>query len=1471
MRTVCGKFLVLVAGMAVADLSSAKDLVATNDFQSAIDAVAAAGGGTVRVPAGEYVTGGVQLKSGVTLELAEGARLVSNGDLKTYTHQRAMVYAENATNIALVGKGTVCGSGEKFLARDNAPNRPFNVLFRNCRDFRIEDVRLEASAAWTCSLRACERGVVRGIRIFSHANLNNDGLDIEASDLLVEDCDIDADDDALVFKSGDPRRVCRNVTVRNCRLASNCNAIKFGTESYGTWRDVAISNCTIRACGESRWRSWHEKKIPGGVPNVPHGLAGLAFEVVDGGVLENVAVRDITMEGMQTPIVVRLGARHEPPSDRATRLENILIENVTGTCVGRIALSVTGVLGGRRPNGITLRNVDLTMPGGATEAMNFRRRVAEAARGYPENRMFGHILPAWGLYLRHVDDVRLENVTLRLASDDARSDAVVVSDVTGISSVGCNFVPVVREDDLPPADCVDPFIGTEGTGHCFPNACVPFGMIQNGPSSGSFDWQYCSGYRFNDKKLYGFVHTALSGTGCADNGDILLQPFDGTPEDDAYRAVKGEETARPGYYGVVYPRSGNLRTEATCTARSAFWRFTYAAGARPRLLVDLQWGHTTRKDFAHRVQACEVTFPDSQTMCGRLRIKQWVERDLFFCMRFSRPVSPRKIAPRTKGLGDRYVLEFDFPEGAKKRSSLMVKVGLSANGLDAAKRNLDVEIPHDDFDAVAKAAAAKWNDFFSRMKVRGTAEQRRTFYTAMWHLALAPNDISDAGGSPFYSTSSFWDTFRAAHPLFTLIQPERVPDMVNSTLRHFDRNGFMPIWPFWGSDTQCMIGTHSVPVVVDAYLKGFGGVDWERVYRAIRKSLRTDVPGRRKGDFAELDRYGFYPYDRIKGESVSRLLECAYDDACAARLADGLGHADDAAFFRRRSMNWRNVFDASIGFVRGRRADGAWRTPFDPFRFGHGANTANDFTEGNAWQYTWHVMQDPYGLIAAFGGAAAFTRQLDQLFAASSDVKGDSIVLDISGLIGQYVHGNEPSHHVAYFYPFVGEPRKTAARVREICDAFYRNTPDGLSGNDDCGQMSAWYLFSAMGFYPFDPCGGAYVLGAPQVSEVELSLPGGKTFRIVAKNLSRDNKYVRAVFLNGRPLDGFILRHEDILRGGTLVFEMFAGDEQPKPAWADLKVEVTSSLDGSRQPGYLYVPPVAQRKKVPLFVVLHSWSFGYDLTRSPGEFGLSEGMKRGWAFYYPHFRGPNSRPEACGSDLAVQDIVDGIEYAKAHTNIDPDRIYLLGGSGGGHMALQMAGRHPEIWAGVVAACPISDVGRWHEETAAMTNGNARYARMLEKVCGGTPSTRPDEYRHRSPVTWLAAAKGVPLQIQTGIHDGHHGNSVPCGHAIRAFNCVAAEKDRVSDETIAFMERTETVPSSERFAGRDPFYPAPIREVYLRKQSGNAQLTVFNAGHAGNYEAGVWWLARQRRGCPADWSLPNPGTAASSAGSVEITR
>ena len=374
--------------------------------------------------------------------------------------------------------------------------------------------------------------------------------------------------------------------------------------------------------------------------------------------------------------------------------------------------------------------------------------------------------------------------------------------------------------------------------------------------------------------------------------------------------------------------------------------------------------------------------------------------------------------------------------------------------------------------------------------------------------------------------------------------PERVDGFVDSMLAHYRAMGFLPVIPYFGWESHCMIGNHAVPVIVDAYRKGFRAFDVDLAFEAVTNSLtvaHVDPFGRPKikEDWALYDRYGYYPFDRIKGESVSRTLECGFDDWCAAEFCRLLGRGDEARF-RARAAFWKNVFDPSLGLMRGKHSNGTWRTPFDPFRLGHDHNTANDFTEGNAFQYTWHVLQDPEGLIAAMGGRASFVKRLDALFAQPERTEGMGFVGDVTGLIGQYAHGNEPSHHVAYFYALAGRPDRTAEVVREVCDRFYGVGPGDLCGNDDCGQMSAWYVFAAMGFYPFNPCSGEYVLGAPQFPEVRLALPGGVSFRVVAKNLSRANKYVKSVTLNGRPLAGPRLKHADVVSGGELVFEMTA-------------------------------------------------------------------------------------------------------------------------------------------------------------------------------------------------------------------------------------------------------------------------------------------------------------------------------------------
>lgn len=563
------------------------------------------------------------------------------------------------------------------------------------------------------------------------------------------------------------------------------------------------------------------------------------------------------------------------------------------------------------------------------------------------------------------------------------------------------------------------------------------------------------------------------------------------------------------------------------------------------------------------VARADIDTTDVHGLSGSLEVTGWVSRTWHFALETDRPRTAIRELPRSKTeKGPRYALDFDIPSGG----TLTVRLALSANGVAASKRNLASELASRSFDAVKRAARDRWNSLLSGVEIPGADDATRTsFYTSLYHLYFQPNNIADAGEKPFYSTFSTWDTFRAAHPLYTILVPQFVPGMIDSMLEQGRRTGYLPIWTLWGKDNQCMIGTHSVPVIVDWFLKcgekeegGENGY-WRSAYTQIRETLTQPHPGRHKERWDLVDKYGYYPFDVIKGESVSRLLECAYDDWCAGRMAEALGFADDAAFFFKRAENWRNVFDAQEKLVRGRDTKGAWRTPFDPLALGHGADIENDFTEGNAWQYTWHVMQNPEGLVAAFGGKAAFAERLDRLFRLPERITGAGFTGDVSGLIGQYAHGNEPGHHTAYFFQYAGRSDRTAEIVREVFDGFYLPKPDGLCGNDDCGQMSAWYVFSVLGFYPFNPCGGEYVLGAPQVPCAVLKLPDGKRFTVVAKDLSRKSKYVKSISLNGKPLDGFILRHADIMCGGELVFGMSADPCAMRPGSCPFRGGRTSS------------------------------------------------------------------------------------------------------------------------------------------------------------------------------------------------------------------------------------------------------------------------------------------------------------------------
>ena len=716
----------------------------------------------------------------------------------------------------------------------------------------------------------------------------------------------------------------------------------------------------------------------------------------------------------------------------------------------------------------------------------------------------------------------------------------------------------------------DPFIGTAGYGHTVPAAAYPFGGVQPGPDTAAqaagyrHDVPHCCGYQFGDRYLYRFSQTHLSGVGCLSCGDLGLFPYAAEPTNGIYIAEmdKATERAEPGYYAVTLA-DGPIACEIAALAHSAAYRFRFGAGTpSARLLVDLDHGigapvrgkPTDRWYWAfRRIDASALRQVSPTRFTGEIRGMSWTDFHLYFALDFSAPVASRRIV-REAGNGRGLVVSLDF--GRLPADTLGVRLALSQTSPAAAERNLELEQPRFDLDETRRRAAEAWSAYLGRIRLDPATPQdvRRSFVSALYRTGFQPNDLGDVG-EECYSTFSLWDTFRATHPLYTVVAPERVDGFVRSLLRTYRRNGYLPIWGLWGTDNHCMIGHHAVPVVVDAVLKGFRGFDLDLAYEAVTNSLTVEHKaavtgqwGLLKEDWKVLDTYGYYPYDAmggtefmpsVTGESASRTLECAYDDACAERLAVARGDSRTAEFFRRRSFAWTNLYDRATGVIRGRNRKGEWREPFDPYAFGHCVWGDNDFTEGNTYQYTWHVMQHPAEFVALLGGPRAAGERLDAIFRLDPVVKGNCA--DLAGkLIGQYVHSNEPSHHIGYFYAWTDRPERTAEVVRQVFDTQYSTEADGLSGNDDCGQMAAWYIFSALGFYPFDPCGGDYVIGAPQVPGAEIELPGGRVFRVRVKNWSHENLYVKSVSLNGRPLPGRILRHADLVAGGELAFEMCA-------------------------------------------------------------------------------------------------------------------------------------------------------------------------------------------------------------------------------------------------------------------------------------------------------------------------------------------
>ncbi|MFA6853203.1 MAG: GH92 family glycosyl hydrolase [Bacteroidales bacterium] len=718
--------------------------------------------------------------------------------------------------------------------------------------------------------------------------------------------------------------------------------------------------------------------------------------------------------------------------------------------------------------------------------------------------------------------------------------------ITGIGCTSQNSDVMNGDEDL--TKYVNPFIGTAFTGHTFPGATYPLGFMQPGPETGNFSWDYCSGYFYDDEKINGFSQNRLNGTGIVDFGDLLLQPFSGEKREDLSSTFnKSTEVATPGYYSVVLT-DNDVKVEVTTAPHVAFHRYTFNADKTAGLLADFQSGLVWSKDrISTHVLENVVNFESDYIITGYTRRREWTERTYYFVIEFDKPIVSKELLeqrdPREKA--PRYILNFDLGND----SVLNTKVAMSTTGIEGAKSNLAAEGKERSFDDVYKDAKKEWNRYLSKVSIEGTDEDKTNFYTALYHLYIQPNNIADVDGkyvgpngkisqSPtgkFYSTLSQWDTFRAAFPMYTILSPEIINDLVNNMLEFSEQKGHLPIWALMGQETFTMIGNHSIPMVVDAYLKGFEGFDAERAYSEIKKSL-TEGKHKNAG-WEEYDKYGYYPYDLFKVESVSRSLESGFDDYCAAIMAKKLGKTEDYEFFMNRSGFYKNHYDNETKSMRPKDSKGEWLTPFDPYRLAHAdSNIGGHYTEGNALQYTWHVLQDIPGLIELLGGKEEAGKVLDFLFTTEQESTGT--LSDVTGLIGQYAHGNEPSHHIAYIYMYLDRPEDTQRLIRQICNDFYQNKPDGLIGNDDCGQMSAWYMFSAMGFYPVNPVSGELVFGAPQLPKTTLNLDNGKTFTIEAINLSEENMYIEKIELNGSIYTEKFITYDDIMNGGELTFYM---------------------------------------------------------------------------------------------------------------------------------------------------------------------------------------------------------------------------------------------------------------------------------------------------------------------------------------------
>ena len=690
---------------------------------------------------------------------------------------------------------------------------------------------------------------------------------------------------------------------------------------------------------------------------------------------------------------------------------------------------------------------------------------------------------------------------------------------------------------------VNPKIGSGGHGHVFVGANAPFGMTQVGPTSITQEWDWCSGYHDSENSVIGFSHTHLSGTGCGDLFDVTLMPVTGEVEYSRGRlgdystgfwseADRTQEVVEPGYYAVPLTRY-NILAEMTATERGGLHRYTFPASDEAAIILDLVHGGCFDRPedlFAEAVSDTRVV--------GRRHSWGWSNNQkVYFVIEFSKPFE--KFEPIGE-YGFYYRIHFKTEEGEQ----IGVKVALSSTSPEGAELSFNAEVKDKEFDTVRKETLAKWQNELRKIRIYGASEeQNEIFYTGIYHMYVAPslfsdvdgtyrgadNEIHENPGHDTYTTFSLWDTYRAKLPLMTITHPERMDDVINTMINICQEQGFLPIWHLWGWDNGCMVGSPGIIAVSDAVTKRIEGIDAERAWEAIYKSAMHDIRG---GRYRK--QYGYMPND-LQGESIAHDMEFAIADAAAYEVAKMLGK-EEAAYLENRSHSWLNYFDPTVGYPRGKSSTGQWREDFNPY---NASRINNEYCEGNAWQYLWLVPQDLEKLVECFGGVEQTIEKLDGLFTAEEKMEGEDVTPDISGLIGQYVHGNEPSHHIIYFYTMLGQPWKAADRLYEVMDTMYSTEVDGLSGNEDVGQMSAWYIMTTLGFYPVEPAAATYVLGVPMVDKAEVDVQGG-VFTILREGYSQENRYVQSVELNGKALDRYYITHDEVIAGGTLKFTMGA-------------------------------------------------------------------------------------------------------------------------------------------------------------------------------------------------------------------------------------------------------------------------------------------------------------------------------------------